>query len=613
MKFPRKRFLLVRASLVLVLALPATVYAQSAATTEKGRAAGVDGSKASSATPSASSEKLDFDDSEFDLGAALTSEELAAEKVADQKATADEKKSASSSQSSSSVSMLAPKTSNARYLTMDEAKTAFGDEFSVRIVNGQVLVDGGTAEKFRSNFVFTNFYEGDKLKLKIYYDGKNDEALNFGNVKKEDVKFITLQDNFDGGMIKLSKSIKSIEMVSPNAYSSKKPWNENEFLNEDGELVSYVSPEDIARKKKLEEAEKGEKQNDLNVLLVTKCHRGLSELDVGSEALAQLLKANASVQEKIANDKGEDWLSEQSKKFTKEVFEACRTQMLRGKLADISKSECDSRLVKIGNDDDSYVVKIKGLYFDLSERYLNTDTMGVQEAYEASIAALGKVRSFQVDEKDEASEERKIKLAEDRIQAILMGRSVAEGSKSESFEFMRGKALENLIALDTNECLIPETGYMLPNMMQNPLCAEMRVLSYNFIKQSNEQLRVANQNAELITKQNQYLADQQNCAALRAGGVPLQAGEEAKCKAIELAVAANAKAAANESIGNSAAGYGEIVKTPETATNTAGVNTNTSSESGFLNSAYTSTVYQKAAQPTASANVGTQSPRVLSR
>lgn len=477
---------------------------------------------------------------------------------------------------------------SARYLSLSQAREAFGPEFSLENMDGAFTLFGGTSEACLTSFDIKN--DPKKGEFSILYKGDNDGCLKFTDTVKDLPRggFRSLADLPDAKM-KPEGTFDSAKLVSENAYSSKNPWNREDLKSDKDEFLSNVSAADFAKLKKDEEAKKKQAQVDMDLLLVSKCHRGLPELDLGSDALARLAKID-----EVVRDKGDEWFADSAKKFRDETFSACQKQILKARTDQIASAKCEDRLKKLAGEDEQYVSKIKSLYFDLANRYTNSTTMEVEDAYQASMDTLEKIREYDITEEDE----QKILGMQRNIQFAFLRRAAAQGSESEAFKFMKGKMLDYMVENDAEGCLDQDTGMVLSMQRMNRACSGAMAMSIAL----GQQIVAANGKQMLLNQQARELADRDACANLRSSGMALQPFEEAKCKAIETADAEKASAAANGSLSNAASGFGEAVKTPRPETPDATAGASAGSESGLLNTGYT------AEQGAAPMNTAAQTP-----
>jgi hypothetical protein len=461
-----------------------------------------------------------------------------------------------------------------RFLNLSEAQKAFGPEFSTKEVDGTVILFGGTTKECMENFDVSN--DPNNGTFKIFYKGGNDTCLSHTDAVK-DIARGAYQglDSLPDGRMKATGTFDRVDLVWENLTSSKSPFASVEIpVDADGASIAHLSAADAEALRAKKEHEKKQGEADFDMLLVTKCHRGLDELDVGEEALERLLQ----VPELLGENKDEKWLSDTAAKFRAEKFAACRKQILKARTDEIASASCEDRLAKIVAEDPEYAPKVKALYLDLVKRYMDSQAMGVEEAFTAATDTLEKIRGFDLGEKEEAE----LAVLERNLHLRFLQRASLEGADSESFKAMRSNMLDYLAESDTLGCLT-DGGAISPQQARNPGCASAQWLSMQF----GQQIGIAQGVQAQLNKKAQELADTQGCQVLRSNsalsGSPLSAADEAKCKAIEYAADAKLKATVNAGItGN---GFGEAVSTPTDAS--WSTPTTQTTNSGLMNSAYT--------------------------
>lgn len=469
------------------------------------------------------------------------------------------------------------------FLALSEAKQAFGKEFSIGEVNSQFVLYGGTSKVCRDKFEIET--DGAKGEYRIHYLGDAPDCLYFDRVTKDlpSADFVKLQSGVKSEEVKMipTGTFDKVNLVVDDPYSSKGLYaSSDELTTDDGKSLSHENEKEVADRKKQEAADKKQKMIDAAFTVVTKCHRGLKELDVGDEALARL----AEIPE-IVKEKGEEWFADNAAKFREEKFKACRVQMLKAKVDEIASSECESRLQKIADADPKYTSRIKDIYMQLVNRYAHSASLGMEEAYDAAMDTIAKIREFGLSEKEEAD----LLAVERNINLQFMQKAALEGVKSENFIAMKDKMLEYMLAEDAEGCLTGE-GAIVPAQRMNKACAGSQWLSLQF----SQQIGMANANQALLDKQalaSQLMTDYDACSALRASaaqaGTTLDAANDARCKPIEAQV--NAQKTATANVGLNANGFGTIMN--GTNTTAYGTTTNTATNptnSGLMNSVYTS-------------------------
>lgn len=473
---------------------------------------------------------------------------------------------------------------SAKYLDLEAAKTAFGTEFSIEDRDGVFTLFGGTSVACRSAFDIKS--DPVKGEFRIYYDGSNADCLEFDKAMAEKLKptFVSLSggDKSEDGKMKPTGTFKVVNLAVPKKNSSKGIVDLYELKDGDKSL-SHVSEAEAKKKKLQAETDKKALQTDTDITLVTKCIRGLKELDVGDDALTRLLALPEAMKSEIAKAKGDDWMSESEKAIREKKFKACKVQFARAKEDSIADAKCDDRLKKIAGEDDSYVAKIKTLYLDLIGRYMRDATNGtksIDESYDAAVAAVDKLR----DEGYKLSEDdlKDVDAAERNFNLHFLRLAATKGANSEEFKSIQGKMLDYMLADDANECLVTETGAINPAQARNSKCQAKQWLS----QQLGQQVIAANGNQALIDKKAAELQlaakeadDLAACSALPATATDVQ---KKACTDLQARVDARNSAAANGSLNTAANGFGQVVNTTATTTLPAKESTG----SGLLESGY---------------------------
>jgi hypothetical protein len=359
-----------------------------------------------------------------------------------------------------------------RTLTLADAKKAFGPEFSADGADGIFTLYGVTTENCKKdNFDITN--DSKKGEFKIFYKGFNDDCLDFEKSKAAIAageKSLGLSSLTDSKLTGAS-SFAALKLCSEDLASDKNRVRCQELTNEKDEVLAFESAADLEKKKKAQAEEKRQGQIEIDLQLVTKCNRGLSELDVGAEALARLAKIPSVVEEK-----GEKYFSAAEEKHRAAEFAACRLTILRTASSDISQTGCEERLAKISAADEKYASKVKALYLELVNRYMNSSTLGIEDAYEKSMEAIARARGLDLSEKEIAN----LDVSERNLHLNFLRLAAMKGENSVEFEFMKEKAADFIASSDTEGCLtVNETGMFLP-AQRNPQCIGTQQLSAQF-------------------------------------------------------------------------------------------------------------------------------------
>jgi hypothetical protein len=481
------------------------------------------------------------------------------------------------------------------YISLSEAQAAFGSEFSLEDKSGTFTLYGGTSEDCLGSFDFSN--DPKKGQFKILYKGTNDSCLKFETATKDlpKGKFRSLADLPDGKM-KPTGTFDLVNLVSDNANSSKSPWTSEELKTDADKSLSNVAAEDVATKKKKALADKKQAEIDRDKDIVKTCNRGLKELDVGDAALARLAKIP-----EVVKDLGDQYFTDKGEAIRAAKFKACRIQILKAKTDDLAASDCESRLKKIAAADDKYTAKVKALYLELVNRYMNSTTLDMEDAYAASVDTITKLREYDLTDK----EAKDVDAAERNVNLHFLRLAAMKGSDSDEFKSMKDHMLEYMLAGDGANCL-NEQGVIPMNSAQryNAACASSQWLSNQLVQQV--QLAGSNQlvlNAQATAATAKANADQAKLLndqyVLACGGLAATASPDGKhtCAAI-LADDAKAKTdAANVGIStNGFNGLSTGILTTTPATNTT---TTPTTGSGFMGSVYTG---QKTTTPTVPVN-----------
>ncbi|MBS1963453.1 MAG: hypothetical protein JST04_14655 [Bdellovibrionales bacterium] len=494
----------------------------------------------------------------------------------------------------------------AKYLNVDEAKTAFGAEFSLEKDGDYFTLYGGTTKSCRDLYEIASdanagtfsihFKGGDKACL------SKDEALKSVDASKN--PFVTLfKDNMDAKM-KPTGNFDHVDLVVKEEYSSKSTGTPFELKNDKGE--SLQSPAYLADKKKKDDEDKKKEAErkkdqaiDRDVMLVTKCGRGLKELQVGSDALDRLMGLSETVKAGILADQGDKFFTDAEKNLREKFFRACRVKILKARTDDlyadsklslskkddgITAEDCDSRLKKIGDEDESYIPKIADAYLELVNRYMNSSTLSVEDAYTAAMDAIAKVREFAPSDEDKAEAlEKKLDAAERNLNLALLRKAAMQGADSEDFKAMKDHVL-GYMTEEGNGC-ITDQGAIVATRRLDPKCGESQWIALQYA----QQLQLA-QTSQVALNQQAQLA---MCNNATANGLVLTPAEQTACTTIQ--AAAKAKEAANANAGltgaNDGFGFGTTgaaaTQTTNPANNTTAANTtvanNTTNGNGVVN------------------------------
>lgn len=467
-----------------------------------------------------------------------------------------------------------------RSLSFEEAKKAFGPEFSAEASDGTFTLYGVTTENCKSsNFDFSN--DPKKGEFKIFYKGFNDDCLDFDKSKAAIAageKSLALSSLIDSKMTG-SATFAALKLCSEDLSSDKNRVRCQELKNDKDETLSFESSADLAKKKKLADEEKRQGQIDIDLQLVTKCNRGLSELDVGAEALARLAKIPAVVEEK-----GDKYFSAAESKHRAAEFAACRISILRGATSDIDQTGCEERLKKISSADDKYVSKVKALYLELVNRYMNSTTLGMVEAYEKAIGAIEFARGLDLDEKETAD----LLAAERNLHVNFLRLAAAKGEGSDEFAFIKDKMLGFMLGSDELGCLT-DKGAVAPEQRMNRACAGNQWLSAQLTTHDmNARLTQQRMNTEALIaqkKENDALKLGQ-CQFAEASKTVQSPVENAECTALKAQADKEVKSVLNA--GLDGLGFGTIAeekaKTPATTSSEDFLD---AASSGLMNSVHT--------------------------
>lgn len=436
-------------------------------------------------------------------------------------------------------------TTEDRLLNLEEAKRAFHEFAVVKEDDGKMAALYGTTSKECMN-AFTVENDSKKGEFTISFSkGSDPTCLDYS---KLDVKEHESLSKKQGAKLVFTTSLTTVNLRSEDKKSDRRPDIFDELLDADrNEKISFVSDADNEKNKKSE----AEKQAALDVqkdyLLATSCVHGLTELDMRTTAIENL----ANVKDFVAKDEiGDKWFSKMRKETNEKIFSACKLQVSRAKTYDLGL--CDDRLAKLVAQDDTYGPKVRALYMTLVNRYMNSSSLSVAEAFDKAEGMIETLRGMDLDEKESAA----LDVAERNLYLTMLRKASVEGLESEAFTGMSDKFKAHLLDSDTLGCLDGDARLLVTQRM-NAGCREAAWMSAQLQKSASMATAYAGilkKKAELQFAQEQEQMKYSGCMEIKAAGGIVTP----ECQALETKRSNAASAVANQDIQTGA--FGEIVK-----------------------------------------------------
>jgi hypothetical protein len=446
-------------------------------------------------------------------------------------------------------------------LKFDQAKTAFGPEFSVNNIGGTYTLFGGTSADCLPHFDIHN--DGATGEFWIRYDGLNKDCLSFDTVKAKTAPkdFVLLSEQPDSKMTPTG-TFAAVQFRSANPYSGLHPFDRDPLASsekdKDGKAIVLSNTSEADKKKQREQDEIDKRNAQISVAekVISTCKHGISELDIVPSWISFL--AN---QPQFMKDKDADWESETLKKNRDREFAACSRQIRRGTIERDKMDEktvaalstCDVFLKTLASEDPDSVAKIKKMYMSLLNRYLQSAPPGLESEYDAAMELLAKVREFDLSD-DESSD---LANLEQNLNIHFLNAAAAEGTDSKEFQAMKANMLTYMFDRDKAGCLSNQ-GLLMPYALRaGKNCASAAYFSSVF----NQQLSIAN-TAQFGLNQKaafeKLKADVAVCSAMRTSaaqaGVAMDPAQDAHCKPLEAQVAALSKPLVNNGLGSTSFG-----------------------------------------------------------
>lgn len=450
-------------------------------------------------------------------------------------------------------------TTEDRLLNLEEAKKAFHEFAVVKEDDGKMAaLYGTTSKECMSAFTVNNDSKKGEFTIS-FAKGSDPACLDYA--KLGEVKDHEGLAKKEGAKLVFTESLEKLNLRSENKKSDRKPNIFDELIDTDTkESITFVSQADIEKKKKTEAEEKAIREAQKDYLLAVSCTRGLTELDIRTKSIENLAK----VKDFVSKDEiGEKWFAKMRKETNEKIFAACSLQISRAKSDDLGL--CDDRLAKLVAQDESYGPKVRALYMNLVNRYMNSTTLGVTEAFDKAQAMIETLRGMDLEDE----EIKALDVAERNLYLTMIRKAAAEGSESATFAEMSEKFKAHLMDNDELGCL-DEEARLLPTQRMNVSCREAAWMSAQL--QQNTALAVANAGILKKKAELQFAAEQEqlkhaSCLAVKAAGGAVTA----ECQALETKMSNAASAAANKDFQTD--GFGNVVtdaRTPAGAAQPSG-------------------------------------------
>lgn len=470
-------------------------------------------------------------------------------------------------------------------LNLSQAKAAFHEFQTVAEDEGKMAtLYGTTSKECMSAFVVTN--DPGKGAFTITLPKGSDPAcLDYS--KLTDIKEHESLTKKDGAKLVFSETLEKVSLRGQDPRSDR-PSKPDELLDADtGKSIGFVSLADKEKQKKSEAEMMRLKAVQSDYLLAVSCVHGLSELDLRANAIDNLAKVKDFVAKEEIGDK---WLKKMRKETDDKIFRACSLQMTRGKTDDLA--ECDGRLAKlVGKDPEFFGPKVRALYMTMVNRYKNSTTLSVNEAYDKAVEMIETLRGMDLDE----AEIKAVDVAERDLLLAMLNRAAKEGEET-AYGEMAEKFKWHLLEHNDLGCL-NDDAMILPVKRMNPACSEIGWMAAQL--HQSAALNVAMVKVQAVKAAQKLAADQEqmkhnSCMAIKAAG----GASTPECQALEVKLAAAASAVANSGI--STDGFSETVADAR-APAPAGSAPASLSDSGFTNSSavnYASGMTNSGTKPT---------------
>ena len=493
---------------------------------------------------------------------------------------------------------------SARYLSLADAKLAFGSEFSIENSGKTYDLFGGTSKDCLTSFDIKN--SGETGQFTIKYLGGKPKCLDFSKAMKgvSEGDQISLAATPDGQMTPTG-TFDKVVLFAPRTFTSKE--SSEELLLSDGKSLAHESAADAKKRVDQEKVDKLADRKDLDVKFISKCVHGFSELEVRQSAIDDLQKTVKEIADKDS-ELDAKYFDQANAETRAKIFRGCEIQIMNGAVADLnpmflgdedsdapvkatkkkskgfSASDCSSKLEKIALKDPKYVKKIEDLYMAFIKKQMANQPAGLDKAYEAAEGMMEKLRAFaddhSVDGAEDAATPAKID-ALDKAMHLQFLALAAKGDdpeffntvKSDIFDYMAG---DEKLADCNNGAGVPSAKEL---RMPTKGCAASLELSNALFAQTN------------VEGKTQFdLANKKAMADLAADCQTATPKNPMACKAMDDAAKSAASLAANGSLNTAANGYGQA--TTGTTNGTPSVNPATTlpsanGTSGLMNSGYT--------------------------
>lgn len=469
-------------------------------------------------------------------------------------------------------------------LNLSQAKTAFHQFQAVAEDGGKMAtLYGTTSKECMGAFVVNN--DSSKGEFTITLPKGSDPAcLDYS--KLTDIKEHESLTKKDGSKLVFSDTVEKVLLrgKDPKSDRSAKP---EELLDADtGKSMVFTSLADQEKQKKSDAEMMKLKAVQSDYLLAVSCVRGLNELDLRVGAIDNLAKVKDFVAKEEIGDK---WFKKIRKETDEKIFKACSLQITRAKTDDLA--ECDARLARlVGKDPEYFGPKVRALYMTMVNRYKNSTTLSVNEAYDKAAEMIETLRGMDLDD----AEVKAVDTAERDLLLAMLNRTAKEGEEmayNEMAEKFKGHLLEHndLGCLDDNAALFPAKR-------MNPACREIGWMASQLPQSAA--LNVAMIQVQAGKAALQQVAEQEqmkhsSCMAIKAAG----GASTPECQALEAKFAAAASASANAGIATTAFAEPVTEARAPAATDAGIINSSAANYASGLTNTGANSVQQKAPAP----------------